>query len=327
MLIVKDPEELYIKQERIDKCSYGDGIFKGIIKKTQEPVIILLHQLPHICDCDPDEYEDPIEQSFLSRYESPFIVKYHDYYLKDITQWLILEFMEGGSVRDLMKPGLIDEMYIAIILRGLLKALEYIHSIGRVHLNVKASKIYLTSNGNVKLSCIDLETGIEGERLIKNNTWVNGPYWMAPELCKDRSYSSSSDIWSVGITAIEIATGEPPHIDLHPMRVLFLIPKNPAPRLEGNFSSDFKDFVAICLNKVANERPTAKELLEHRFIKAAKDPHCLTELIARKKHWRPICIVDPFDCPGDEIEGIAEENDEVGWDFPETIKIKSHPPA
>lgn len=198
-----------------------------------------------------------------------------------------MEYLGGGSCADLLKPPPhhLDESHIAIISRELLLGLAYLHSEGKLHRDIKAANVLLGMDGRVKLADFGVAAQLTGLKSMRN-TFVGTPFWMAPEVIQQEGHDSRADIWSLGITALELANGQPPHANIHPMKVLFQIPKQPAPRLEGmQWSKDFRDFVSLCLTKDPDHRPTARQMLKHRFIRHAGKVEGLQELIQKKQEW------------------------------------------
>lgn len=257
-------------------------VYRALDKNTGEFVAIKHIDLE---GSDDDIREIQQEISLLSTCSSEYVTRYKNSFVRGVKLWIVMEYLGGGSCLDLLKPGPIAEGYIAIIMRELLQGLDYLHSTGKIHRDIKAANVLLSETGQVKIADFGVAaqlTNIKSQRM----TFVGTPFWMAPEVIQEAGYDFHADIWSLGITAMEMALGEPPRSDVHPMKVLFLIPKEKPPRLEGSkWSREFKEFVALCLNKDPDKRPAARSLLKHPFIRRAGKTELLRDLVLKAKRY------------------------------------------
>ncbi|CAG8540964.1 106_t:CDS:10 [Paraglomus occultum] len=318
-------KELFTKQELVGRGAYG-AVYKGINNETKQVVAIKVLDL----DTEEDDVADIRKEinllSQLKHSESQNITRYYGSYLHGTKLWIVMEYAAGGSIRALMKAGKIEEKYICIITREVLLALSYLHKCKIIHRDIKAANILLTAEGKVQLC----DFGVAGQLTAtssKRTSFVGTPYWMAPEVIKEgAAYDTKADIWSLGITVYEIATGNPPLADLSAMRAIQLIPKSPPPRLEGDFSNLMKEFVTACLNEVPDERLTADDLMKLKFIRSISKQQTgiLRELITRHENWRQVTghrhsFSDPFNTPSssssDSYDRDEEHKDENDWIF------------
>ncbi|XP_060621081.2 serine/threonine-protein kinase 10 isoform X1 [Anolis sagrei] len=269
----------------------GDGAF-GKVYKARNRETGALAAAKVIDTKSEDELEDyMVEIEILATCDHPYIVKLLGAFYHDSKLWIMIEFCPGGAVDATMLEldrGL-TEPQIQVVCRQMLEALNYLHSKRIIHRDLKAGNVLLTLDGDIKLA----DFGVSAKNMKtfqKRDSFIGTPYWMAPEvvMCetmKDTPYDYKADIWSLGITLIEMAQIEPPHHELNPMRVLLKIAKSDPPMLSfpSKWSPHFKDFLKIALDKNPETRPSAAQLLEHSFVSKVTSNRALRELVAEAK--------------------------------------------
>ncbi|XP_064647040.1 myosin-IIIa-like isoform X3 [Lineus longissimus] len=281
-----DPTKEWELEERVGEGTYGE-VYAARQKNTGERVAMKIMETIH-------EVLEEIEEEYrvLKEINHPNLPQYHGCFLKRDPQaedqlWLAMELCSGGSVTEVAKSQLkagtrLKELMIGHIIKETMSALKYLHESHVMHRDVKGHNILLTRDGRIKLVDFGVSGHLQGPH-GRRNTSVGTPYWMAPEViaCEQQieyEYDVRCDTWSLGITAIELADGEPPLTDLHPMRALFRIPRNPPPKFKNieNWSTSFQDFVRSCLVKDFEKRPHIGDLFKHPFIKQV--PEDVSEL-------------------------------------------------
>ncbi|GAC98803.1 likely protein kinase [Pseudozyma hubeiensis SY62] len=276
---------VYRRLELVGRGAYG-AVYRGVHVETGAAVALKVVNLDTPDDDVSDIQREVALLSQLREAASKNVVRYWGCWLKGPELWIVMDFAEGGSVRTLMKAGPIAERYCAVIVRETLVALNYLHKSGIIHRDIKAANILLTSTGRILLCDFGVAASLASNSVhSKRSTFVGTPYWMAPEVITEgKTYDQKADVWSLGITIYEMATGNPPLADVEQMRVIMLIPKSKPPRLpaEGDFSPAMRDFVAACLNEEPKERATSEELNKLKWIKTfAKTPSSVLKDVIR----------------------------------------------
>ncbi|XP_010132621.1 PREDICTED: serine/threonine-protein kinase TAO1 isoform X2 [Buceros rhinoceros silvestris] len=277
----EDPEKLFTDLREIGHGSFGAVYFARDVRTNE---VVAIKKMSYSGKQSNEKWQDIIKEvKFLQRIKHPNSIEYKGCYLREHTAWLVMEYCLG-SASDLLevhkKP--LQEVEIAAITHGALQGLAYLHSHNMIHRDIKAGNILLTEPGQVKLADF-------GSASIASpaNSFVGTPYWMAPEVIlamDEGQYDGKVDVWSLGITCIELAERKPPLFNMNAMSALYHIAQNESPTLQSNEWSDyFRNFVDSCLQKIPQDRPTSEELLKHMFVLRERPETVLIDLIQRTK--------------------------------------------
>ncbi|XP_073719264.1 serine/threonine-protein kinase TAO1 [Misgurnus anguillicaudatus] len=277
----EDPEKLFSDLREIGHGSFGAVYFAWDVRTSE---VVAIKKMSYSGKQSNEKWQDIIKEvKFLQRITHPNSIEYKGCYLREHTAWLVMEYCLG-SASDLLevhkKP--LQEIEIAAITHGALQGLAYLHSHNMIHRDIKAGNILLTEPGQVKLADF-------GSASIASpaNSFVGTPYWMAPEVIlamDEGQYDGKVDIWSLGITCIELAERKPPLFNMNAMSALYHIAQNESPTLQSSEWTDyFRNFVDSCLQKLPQDRPNSEELLKHAFVQRERPESVLIDLIQRTK--------------------------------------------
>ncbi|CAH2070963.1 unnamed protein product [Thlaspi arvense] len=306
----------------MEEVGYGASavVHRAIYLPTKEVVAIKCLDLDR-CNSNLDDIRR--EAQTMSLIDHPNVIKSFCSFAVDHNLWVVMPFMAQGSCLHLMKaayPDGFEETAICSMLKETLKALDYLHRQGHIHRDVKAGNILLDNTGEIKLGDFGVSACLfdTGDRQRARNTFVGTPCWMAPEVLQPGSgYNSKADIWSFGITALELAHGHAPFSKYPPMKVLLMTIQNAPPGLDYDrdkkFSKSFKEMVALCLVKDQTKRPTAEKLLKHSFFKNAKPPEiCVKKLFANLPPlWTRVKALQAKDAAQLALKGMASADQDA----------------
>eukprot|EP00033_Pygsuia_biforma_P001912 GCRY01002133.1.p1 GENE.GCRY01002133.1~~GCRY01002133.1.p1 ORF type:complete len:368 (+),score=85.52 GCRY01002133.1:137-1240(+) len=274
----ENPEELFDLIDKLGQGNFGT-VWRGIHKESGKTMAIKV--IP-VAKGDGNVLKDIQKETQIMEELNGCsrLVEFYGAYLKGDSVWIAMEYMKAGSIKDIMN--MVEctwtEEQIRYIIKSAALGLQFLHRNNKIHRDIKADNILVDANGHCKLADFGV-SGTLSQNTLKRMTVVGSPYWMSPELISEIGYDTKADIWSLGITAIELVEGKPPLADVHPMRAIFKIPMGPPPTLQDPtaVSQEFLEFLDMCLVKDPNERKTADELLAHPFLEDASEDCALIQ--------------------------------------------------
>lgn len=318
LFLKDDPEKVFGELREIGHGSFG-AVFSARDLRSQE--LVAIKKMSYRGRASSEKWQDIVrEVKVLQRLRHPNTVGFRGCYLRENTAWLAMEFCVGSALdllEVLQEP--LREEEIGAVTEGALQGLGYLHSQGVIHRDIKAGNILLRAPGHVKL-------GDFGSAAVATpaNSLVGTPYWMAPEVILamgEGLYDGRADVWSLGITCIELAERRPPLFQLNAMSALYHIAQRDPPGLKQphSWSEQFRDFVSLCLQKLPQERPRARELLQHGFVARERPPGVVPELLRRTK----MAARDPSPGAGDDEEPVGSPSPSI----PSSPSSTSDPPS